>query len=373
MNTFYNSRRRSARETFAVCPRRYQGEYLQGVTNESDATRRGDVFHTSRSRYIGTLAERKMTADADLADEVWRSVNADSMLPMTEYHDAVRLWQAWTERYELNLQTFYSSERAVFCKPFNCYLRMDEVHVVDADHLRIVDAKTHWRIPPVETIRESVQTGFYATGARHLYPGFQTYELVYDFVRYNQLISVTLSAAELDEWERWVTMSDEAMDMAETTGIFPPHPGEQCGTCHVACDVADHPQAVPLRLLTLEDAKAAAERIAVRDRDNDIDKEALKAWAKEHGPVAVNGIEWAHREMISRKYPAQQVLTILAASAVQFPIWLSASALKPVLSSKAKYSSDLTSSIASLAVESKTTRFSAKKTSGDDQKPEETE
>lgn len=328
-DAFTESRRRTARELFANCPRSYQGTYLEGVSSEPDATRRGNVFHDARAKYISALFAAQSSADHELADMAWHSAITNAQLPAAEYADARHLWLAWTERFDLNIKTFYAAEQEQWCGPFSCWLRFDEVHAT-ADTLTIVDAKTHWRLPTPDALRSSVQTGVYAAGARLVFPGFQRYVLVYDYVRVNQQITVCLSDAELDDWCRWVQENDEALDIAELTNAYPAKGGAHCGYCRVKCDLADHVSAMPIRFLSADEAKAAVSRMAARDAANKADMAALKTYADQHGAVVEGGIEWTYRKMIKATYDAVGIVNAMKHNEIAVPLALSATAIKPL-------------------------------------------
>jgi hypothetical protein len=279
------------------------------------------------------------------------------------------LWLNWVERYELNLITFYSAEQKVYCKEFNCDLRMDETHVPHPDVFQIVDAKTHWQMPTVDRLRTAVQTGMYLAGARHIYPGFARYELVYDFVRINQQVTICLADGELDAWDKWVAESDEAMDMAETVGSFPASGGAHCSTCMVKCPLADEPARNVVRFATEQEAKDAASRIAARARANAIETNVLKDYANEHGPLVAGNQEWAHRLDLKKTYNADAVLKVLRANEIEYALWLSATAVKSLLTAK-KYK-PVADQVAALAVSKVGTKFSAKTIAGEDDSHEQ--
>lgn len=360
-----DNRRRSARETFAHCPYRYASEYVWGVDMNSTPARRGTTFHKARELYIRGLWQERAKADHEIAASALFEANRTLSLPHAARLDLESLWSRWIERFELNLDTFVEVESGKMSH-FGAELRLDEVHAI-GDTLRIVDAKTHWRIPSQSEADESFQAAFYLAGARRLFPGFDRYELVYDYVRYGVPLKVSHGHAEMDLTDAICEEQEAAMRDAEESGLFPAQGGAHCATCLAACPIVESTDRAPVRVTSDQEAKRMVGELAAFYRAEEVRQAALRAWADEHGPVESHGISWAHRPVERHTYPARAVLAVLDAHGVDFTPMLSASAVKPLLTSKRKYIA-VQAEIQATAVTKVQTRFGPKVERLDDER-----
>jgi hypothetical protein len=371
MKPLIERRRRSARETFAACQRKYQAEYLDGVDMASGATRRGQAWHRAAELYIASLFEGKLTEDLESAQKALSQARVETPgLTFEEFTDLEGLWNRWAPDFRLDLDRHVDIETAL--PVFGTLLRLDRVQAVDSNTLRTYDAKSHWAITSQGVLDQSWQTNMYLAGMRRVFPGWQRYEMVYEFVRWgvsSEVISKT--DAELDAVELSIAESDEAMSTAEDRQVFPATGGKHCGYCtiaHTSCPLVQNGYAPSL---TPQDAVG---RIAAHDRARSLLVEALRAHVEAYGPVEAGGVEWAHRPKTRTEYPALAVLDILTANELpKAQFRLSATAVKPILTTR-KYAWVREQVAAQGIVKSSGTVFSGKAVSSDeDAEPQEAE
>lgn len=337
MKPLTERRRRSARELFSNCQHAYADNYIHDIDSGNSVTRRGSTFHRAREIYIRSLFASKQTDDFELATAAMTQALIELPLPYAEELDCADLWLRFAERFSLPLSQYYGTETTLMM--FSTLLRYDLVLVPDANTLLIDDAKTNWQLPSQSALENAYQNAFYLSAARLLFPGFKRYVFRYDFVRFNQFRFVEKTDAEMDAFEEHISTQDEAMARAEELGAFPATAGAHCGTCLTAkCPVADNAMRFSGRLTGPAEASEAVRVIAALHRSLELRQEALRAYSAEHGPVTGSGIEWAHRPVEQAKYPAGAVLEVLESTGTVFPLYLSGSAVKPLLTSKRKYS-----------------------------------
>jgi hypothetical protein len=157
------------------------------------------------------------------------------------------------------------------------------------------------------------------------------------FVRYGVDVSAEFDAAELDYFETSVEGIVAAIRRAGETNDFPAIPGASCSYCTLTCDVAEHPERVPLRLISKVSAeRALGVKLAMTAALRNIDA-ALSAYCTEHGPVACNGMEIAHRPQEKLEFPAEGVYRVLSDAGIPPRFTVSKSALRSYLTTK-KYS-----------------------------------
>jgi hypothetical protein len=354
-------RRRSAREWFANCRHAYAATYVHGLTTDSNATRRGSCFHDARHRYINELWRKQYVSDHELAQIALTQACVEHPLPYDEWQDVRDLWARWSERYELNLTTFFSVEQAI-AGPFGADLRLDEVHVPGPDTIRAIDAKTWWRIPSQAEMVESFQTRYYLAAMRRVFPGFRRYEIQYEIVRYSTLSEViTADDGDLDEFEEYIAEQDISMASAEESADYPATAGAHCAYCVATCPIVDHPFGGARRVDSHECAGGVVRVLAALHHTVEGLTAILRGYSEQHGRVESGGIEWAFRPTERHVYPAQAVLDVLEQHGTPFKLMLSGTAVKPLLTSKKKYA-HLADDIRALAQTKVTTKFYPKRT-----------
>jgi hypothetical protein len=369
MKPLHERRRRSAREKFQSCKASYAGDYVYEVDGQNDYTRRGSLFHDARHRYIVALWRSRQTDDHELAERAWTEASTANPIPHQHRADARSLFLRWIERFKLNLDTYVDSETELMTH-YGSMLRLDEVHVVGPDHIRIIDAKTYWRIPSDEELRNELQVAFYLGAVRKLFPAFTRREFVFDMVRFGVQVTVSLSESELDEFDALAAEQDVAMAKAEVDGDYPATPGDHCRMCVLQCDAVDHALRAPARVIDGADAKRAVKHLAVLHRQQEQLQAALKVYSDFNGPVEAGGIEWAHRPETRSVYPAGPVLDVLHRDGFDYNLLASGSSVKPLITSKRKYLS-VADDIKALAVTKTATKFGPKRTHDLDAEPQE--
>jgi hypothetical protein len=360
MKPLVERRRRSARERFQNCAYSYAAEYLFDVSSENDASRRGSCFHLAVDLYLTALRKTDQLSSPALAEMALSEAFAAVPVPWAERQDVESLWARWVPAFELPVD-YYDNETNLYLERYSAIVRYDLVRVPDTRTLRIVDFKTWWNIPNDTALADSYQTHFYLSAARHLFPNFETYEMVYEHVRYGVSSEpIRLTWAEMDAFDESIREGDVAMTEAETTMTAPATGGAHCTTCMAVCPLVS-PHRLSERLDTAEDVAKAIEQVAAMRRASGVLIGALKGYCAVHGPVETGGIEWAHRPVTKSRYPAADVLDTLSASGIADPITLtvSQSQVAPLLKSKKKYVS-IAREIRALAISRTETVFEGK-------------
>jgi hypothetical protein len=331
-----NNRRRSARETFAACPHRYRATYLDGLTDDSLETRRGNAWHRAAELYIKALWENKQTDDLGMALDAVTRAAVEWPLPFEEWTELQSLWSRWTERFSLPLLQFYQAETDYEFAPYSCRIQYDLVLVPDPSTLLIMDFKTSYHIPNDEYLSSCLQTAMYLGAARRIFPGFSTYAMQYSYVRFGvESAIITKTHSELDAVDEWVRTNDAAMDAAEAAGVFEAHGGAHCSVCKVKCPlVADHAQGDTVRVQTAQEALQAASILSAMRQASWTLTDALRGYTEAHGPIVVGGAEWAHRPVDTTAYDAKDVLTVLEEHKADYPLTLTKTAVKPLLTQR---------------------------------------
>ena len=146
-----------------------------------------------------------------------------------------------------------------------------------------------------------------------------------------------------------------------------------------ACPLVDHYAREIARIQHLEHAQGAVGLIAAWSRAVEREKDVLREWVDQHGPVKHGGIEWAHRPGEMVRYPAVELMELLKTNGVKREdvpkdvFQLSSSAVKPLLTSKKKWAW-IADAIKALAIRKSTgTKFSGQAIVPDEDEQEPTE
>jgi hypothetical protein len=357
--------RRSALEAFS-CPRRYRALYIDGVPDESDPARRGSAFHAAAHRYILALKATGQTSDLDLARVALREGMAETITPPHLAHEVSDLFWRWAESFELDLDALLLvEERQTDAEGYTW--QPDLVYAFD-DVLEINDFKTNFAIFSDARAAAEFQAKFYCWQARKLWPGFSRYRIVFVFVRYGVRVSIEFDVPELEYFETSVEGIVAAIRRAGETNTFPAIPGASCSYCTLTCDVAEHPERVPLRLISKVSAeRALGVKLAMTAAMRSINA-ALEAYCAEHGPVTCNGMEVGHRPVDKMEFPASGVFQVLQDAGITPKFTVGKTALRSYLTTK-KFS-HVREPLEALATVTPGNRFSVKR-AGYSEEPEE--
>ena len=155
----------------------------------------------------------------------------------------------------------------------------------DSSAMRIVDYKTGF-----SSDANPLQMRIYALLVMTAYPHINTVECEFDYTRFNVQRSKTITR---DEYEDIWSLVESIVNAIEADTEFAPRPGEHCLTCQWrhACKAA--PECVNA-IKCDDDARKAVEAISLLQRDLESQKDLLRAWCTERGPVTHNGVTWGH-------------------------------------------------------------------------------
>lgn len=325
--------RRSALESFACCPLKFKAVYRDGLTEMQDAARRGSTFHLAAEHYIKALRTAGEKADPDLARQALDDALTALPLPPKEWEDVEQLWWRWVEGFELDLNAFVALEAKQVAR-LGLTWTPDLVYTDGPDILKLIDFKTHWAIWSDSQAAQKFQARFYLAQARRAFPGFIAYTIEFHFVRWGVKVSVTLSSAALDDVDAQVDTILASIQRAERTNDWQPTPGAHCRGCAVACPVVDQALRLPLRVTNMDEAEHAAGELLALEQAVSARREALRVFSDANGPVQIGGVEFSHKPTPRKSYPADAVVDILRDGQIAYPLTLSATSLKSLLTAK---------------------------------------
>lgn len=347
---------RSALEAFA-CPLYFKTRYVDGLEDHSPPALRGSAFHNVIRRYIELLVEYQCSSDLDLAKRAFEEGIAESMVSMAIVDEVDRLFWRIAEGWELDVESVLLVET----RPDDEYRwQPDLVRVYESiDTLEITDFKSHFQILAEHVARDSFQAKFYSARARRIWPGFARYRFVFWFVRWNVLVAVEFTQADIDRHEEHVRLTELGIAQALASNTWPAVPGETCGFCRIECPVAADARVHPIRVTTPHEAQRALGEYLALQNAADARRKALSDWCKFEGGVALNGLEIAHRPAAETSFPADRVFEVFQQHGLTPTFSISKSALKPWLTTRRF--KHVATDLEALRVEKASTAFRVKK------------
>ncbi len=298
-------RRRSSIETYNGCPYRYDQIVNKGVQDKGDESFRGVAFHEAALQYIRRLVRNQVSSDADEA----RAALADGIqltnLPTHLLTELGRIWQRFSEWFQLDLDAYLSAEELLQTDRFTW---IPDLVYVWPDGPEIIDWKTYYKGLTQAQARKEFQLKFYLLMALDIWPNFPTYTFTFNFVRLGYQVKVTLTPDEIEAFRPEVEGALAALESAEETGDYPAIPGSHCTLCRLACPLVDDPARLPIRVTTRAQAEHMAGQVLVFQQKMKTMQKALKGYVEAEGPFVVNGQEFKFRETIKRNYKVVDVL-----------------------------------------------------------------
>jgi hypothetical protein len=332
MTTVTSSRRRSAIET-ASCLFRYNAIYNQRVQESSPFALRGIGYHAVKKRYIDRLFAKRLAADAEEAALAFPEGIALAQTPASIVPEVRSIFDREAERFELDVDAYVLSEERLAGADDVDEFTPDLVYA-HGRVLTVIDDKTYFRVLTEREARNTLQARFYVRRAALRWPGFDSYRFVFRFVRYGVEVAVAFEPHELDDTEREVEAINAVIDAAHISGEWPATPGDWCGLCALRCPIADDPQVRAVRLLTREDAEAAARRSMALLAAYSHEIGALRTWCNLNGDLIVSGARFYYKPAVSWKYPAAAVVDTLRDNAIEPKFTIGKTAVKSYLESK---------------------------------------
>lgn len=357
--------RRAALESFA-CEYRFQQIHEIGVPDTSDESRRGIAYHSAafgEHGYVQRLAAHQVRADHELAAEALRDALVRERTPQHLIADVSEIYARWVENFELDLDAYLLAEKrqtaaGVTWQPDLAYARV----VANLSELEVEDHKTgHVGLTEAQA-KQEFQPQVYMWQARLIWPGFDRYKFTHVFPRLGQQVSTYWDEEDFDKTERQVQILMAQIAEARKANKWPAVPGPHCSFCRLQCPVLDAPENRALEIYRVLDERQAVtvggEVLALEQRLKHR-KAALSAYVSEHGPVDVNGMEFAYRASVSQSFPIKPVLAVLESAGIDPSFDVSKSAVKSYVTAR-KYS-HVRPAILAHAIEKTSWRFSAKK------------
>jgi len=194
------------------------------------------------------------------------------------------------------------------------------IRVDAADGLYVTDDfilthNTGWHLPPPSDVSEKgfFQQRFYALLVLRNHTSLQSVTLREFYPRFCEAREATIFRDQLDEIEESISALVERFDRCFETEVWHPSPGKGCSYC-------PRPTACPIfptarrsgRITSGEEAELVAAQIMVAEAAIKQNKEALKSWTAEYGPVHIkdskNPRVIGHRESKRVERPTQAQL-----------------------------------------------------------------
>lgn len=301
-------RRRSALESFDGCPDRYNRLYNLGVEDRGDESQRGIGFHEAAFRYIEQLARHKIESDRTLAVRAFQEGVAITQLPVHLLDETWRIWQRFSEWFQLDLRAYLTAEERQESDRFTW---IPDLVYVRPKGIEIKDWKTYYKGLTRKQALKEFQLKFYLVQALEIWPNFPTYTFTFNFVRLGYEVPITLTPDVIEKFRPEVEAILLQLEASERSGQWPAIPGSHCTLCRLNCPVVDNPHRTKIRITTQAEFDQVAGEILVLEQRLKVLKKAAAGWCSQEGAQVLNGQEFAHRSSESTHYPAGPVVDAL--------------------------------------------------------------
>jgi hypothetical protein len=300
---------RTALETFSGCAFRFNELVNRGIEDAGDEAARGSLFHDVTRAYALALFERQIPADFELLQQTFRAVLAEANVATVVVDETWRLLQRWGEVFELDLRAFMLTEETQVTSRLRW---TPDLVYARPGVLSIPDWKTWYRGYSESLAREQWQPKFYTWQARQLWPNFERYEFVYEWVRSNKRTVVTYTPEEIDAFADQVEAVIERIKSAEASGEWPATAGAHCTMCRLTnCPLAEQHAIVQARVLDRSSLDAACGQWLALESKLKTIKAAVAGYCATAGPAVVGGQEFSVSLSESKHIKARAAMDIL--------------------------------------------------------------
>ena len=329
--------RQSTLSTFDECglsslfDRRYRKSFSDAASG------RGIIWHRWAAKALREMAahgEDHLEVDVGLAILLETLRQADVPIddlvniPMREIHDLSWMVKKFCYETRWNIAGLVDIEQRLswtvrYPNPYGGFVEREISGQLDAlfaeginlERGIVIDYKTGWWLPPPSEISEGgfFQQKFYGLLGMRNHAPLSSITLREFYPRYSQPREATLYRDQLDEIEADIAALVERFDRSIEEDVWHPSPGKHCGYC-------SRPTACPIfptakrsgRIRTDEEATLVAAQVIVGEKAIKQNKEALKAWTSEHGPVPVRDAKgprvYGHRVSKRTERPTREQL-----------------------------------------------------------------
>lgn len=283
-------------------------EHFRPVEDRGDESQRGIAFHEIAFRYIARLAEARLTSDAEQAALAFKEGIALTQVGPHLLPDVTKLWDRFTGWFELDLDAYLHAEERQETDRFTW---IPDLVYIYPNNVTIKDWKTYYKGLTREQALKEFQLRFYLLQALDIWPNFQTYTFVFNFVRLAYEVAITLTPEQIEDFRPDVEAIVLSMQEAERTDNYPAIQGSHCGLCRLACPLADNPMKLPVRFTDVRQAEAAFGRVLTMEQELKALRKSLSAWCKAEGPLVYRGQEYLHLPGTVSTFQATAVIDFL--------------------------------------------------------------
>ncbi|WP_418626676.1 PD-(D/E)XK nuclease family protein [Anaerosinus sp.] len=293
---------------YADCPASFQYKYLYEMPElPTEPLVLGKTVHTAIQLYL-TGTELQNAVDQAILQEAELPVDRDEVLRLVE-HPMVRKIQSGQVEQQFLIPL--DREGVIQLQGY-----IDWYEQLPSGAVKLIDWKSNrQKYAPTDNHQLGLYSWYLSqvTGATEV-----DAELL--FLRYPYADSrqaYTYTSVEMEEARKWaLTLATEIedkvaelnlLDGGDDVNLFPAIPGKHCQTCSHASLCIKSVQINPVKIDDEVDAqRVAAEVIRLESATSEM-KEHLKAWAKEHGAIAVGDSSFEFVPSISWNIDAEKL------------------------------------------------------------------
>lgn len=284
---------------FESCAMAFKLKYIDKLPEApSEAMAFGGLIHKIIAAYSSHCLECGVQTDVSEIPNIVQRCFYDKPagIDSSRFGDVLAMAQYFADTHIANIQTLVGSEEWMQTWLEKKFLFRGIVDRLDikGDMATITDYKTDHQLRPESEVANDFQLAVYAWLVSLEYPQIKTFNVQLDFVRHNVQRGTTLEKAQLARVSDQIVGLIGQVEQAISKKKFPPKPGHFCGWCgySASCPAAKDIPADVKPITQAEDARKAAEELAILERQVAVRKDALKSWCNQFGNVEANGLTW---------------------------------------------------------------------------------
>lgn len=355
---------------FESCPRAFRMKYIDKFPEApSRALLLGRLIHDIIAEYekhlVRSQAQTDITVLPDLATRIF--YGNPSALTTADLDEVQAIVEAYAESHALDYATVVSIEEMMKFPlqddKFTFWAVIDLLQI-NGDLAIITDHKTDHQVRSQTDIERDPQLAIYCWTVKKTYPQVQRFKVGLDFVRHGVTREAEFDLSIVEKTEKRIF---GMIDTIEREKKFEPRPGAFCSWCSFVdrCEAAkEAASSGPVAIVTVEDAKIWAGRLAVLEAQAERIKTGLKGYCNVAGTVEANGLGWGYHKSDSQGVASTEAfIEALGAVKVDATPYLSVGAadLK-----KALKNPKLAEALNPILVDKSYTTFKSVKLKGDD-------
>ncbi|NLH50279.1 MAG: PD-(D/E)XK nuclease family protein [Myxococcales bacterium] len=312
---------------YVECPMSFYRQYVLGEkTTPNDSLRFGSLMHETLEAFYKALAAEKyvgvMSKERALAvfEEKWASSGLTDPKLFEDGRAILRNYLAANPEFDHSTLLAVEKKFRIPVGSFEVLGYIDRIDRVDDSTIRIVDYKTNRLIFSREEVDSDLQLSVYQLAARELFPEFPNVELEFHMLRHGVRIKTSRTDEQIEDARAFIETVGRQIESATQ---WPANLGPNCVYCDVSSECPAFHRALlgevdflcrdesDIDAVAREREEVAAKAKILYARKSHLET-ILKARIEHEGSFDSNGVHYSVYPVKSLTYPAEETIVFLS-------------------------------------------------------------